>query len=159
MRPAPLLFVGVILGALVWYFAIVGLLTVMAAGPNDDAPPSVTSLLPTSEVEGRDLLDVPPYPDARRTEYRRTPFGDLTRIEIEYRTDASLADVRTFYRSELSRHGWRVVHAHLDREESALVIVREPRMGRLVIKAIDGMVEIEIELDLPLSNRGTTTGR
>lgn len=159
MRPAPLLFVGVILGALVWYFAIIGLLSVMAAAPSDDARPSMSPLLPTSEVDGRNIADIPPYPDARRTEYRRTPYGDLTHIEIEYLTDASLADVRDFYRSELSRHGWSVVYAHLNRGESAYVIVKEPHIGRLAMKAVDGMVEVEIALDLPGSSRGTTTGR
>jgi hypothetical protein len=158
MRTAPTLFAGIILCALVWYFAIVGLLTVMAA-PVAEGRPSVSPLLPTTEVEGRDIVDISAYPAALRTEYRRTPVGDLTHIEIEYVTDASLSDVRAFYRTELLRHGWDVVHAYLDRGESAYVIVKEPRIGKVQLEAVDGMVQIEVELDLPGASRGTTTDR
>ena len=158
MRTVPTLFTGVILGALVWFFAIIGLLSVTAAAP-DDPPASVSPLLSTSEVEGQDILDIPRYPDAQRIDYRRTPFRDITYIGISYLADAPIDDVRAFYRSELGRHGWGIVDARLARGESTYVLENGSRIARIEIKPVDAVVEIEIELDVPGTSRGTTTDR
>lgn len=158
MRSVPTLFTGVILGALVWFFAIIGLLSVTAAAP-EEPPAPVSPLLSTSEVAGQDIADIPRYPDAQRIDYRRTPFRDVTYIGITYVAEAPVDDVRSFYRSELGRHGWGIVDARVALGESTYVLEHGSRIARIEIRPVDAVVEIEIELDEPGTSRGTTTDR
>ncbi len=158
MRTAPSLITGVVLGALVWAFAIIGVMSVASAAP-DDPPASVAPLLPTGDVQGQDVMDIPRYPDARRIEYLRTRFRDVTQIGVAYLADAPVDDVRAFYRSQLGRHGWNVVDARLTRGEWTYFAENGTRIAHIEITPIEGFVEIEIEIDIPGMSRGTTTDR
>jgi len=60
--------------------------------------------LPTQDVEGKDLEDVPRPPSSVR--FTNTEIG--TRSLLVYRSSLTVEDIRGFYQSEMARLGWQL---------------------------------------------------
>jgi hypothetical protein len=158
MRPVA---VVLAVGAAVWAFAFIGVMSVVEAISRD---PSVAdrsdSLLPTaSEMPGQEVAGLPRYEGSVRSEYRQHPYGNLTLTEAEYLNEAPVAKVRNHYEGAFQREGWTVVDTEFLHGEWTFTIARGERMGSVEIERIDGVTEIEIELTEPLAERDPRSDR
>jgi len=59
--------------------------------------------LPTTDVQGADISDIPRYPGSIRASYFRHPN---VKALITYLSDASLAAIENFYRNEMPDNRW-----------------------------------------------------
>ena len=157
-RPVKVGFVAVlVLGAVVWVFALIGVVSVARAlGPFEAPRPA--ALLATS-VDGTEIPDLPAYPGATRSEFREEVFVDERITEIEYAVDSSVHEVRGHYRDALVRGGWTVTAATWLRGEWVYSVSSGARSGVVEIERRDGVTEVEVEMSEPITTRGGLTDR
>ena len=73
-------------------------------GDNGVTPKGGGEKVPTSDVAGKDISDVPRYPGSARVYYG--PVSDTGIIVVEYSTSASIDTVSDFYEAQLPANGW-----------------------------------------------------
>lgn len=73
-------------------------------GDKDVTPKGGGEKVPTSDVAGKDISDVPRYPGSARVYYG--PVSDTGIIVVEYSTSASIDTVSDFYEAQLPANGW-----------------------------------------------------
>ena len=158
---AQLLIPLAVLGLGVWVLAIIGALSIAQAigsGPSDPPPPD-RLLLSAGDIAGADIRGLPRVEGSARSEYRQDSYDGLLLTEVEYLTDASVASVRRHYRDVFDREGWTIVDVELFRGEWTYTISAGDRKASLEIERIDGLTEIEVELDAPIFERGSFSDR
>ncbi len=69
-----------------------------------DGDNGITSGVPTSDVAGKDIQDVPRYPGSARVYYGPVPNTNF--IVVEYLTSAGVDTVMDFYEAQLPTDGW-----------------------------------------------------
>ena len=87
-----------------------GILVLIGAGCGGGEPAvqdegsGIASGVPTSDVAGENIQDVPRYPGSVRVYYGPVPNTNF--IVVEYLTSASIDTVRDFYEAQLPTDGW-----------------------------------------------------
>ena len=134
----------------VWAFALIGVVSVVRSMVRTDSM-DPGSRLPRRSVElgMAEILGLPEYPGARRSEYRAEVFGDERVTEIEYIVDSSVPEVRDYYRDVFARGDWTVTDTTWVRGEWVYAVSRGDRSGFVEIEHRDGIVEIEVEMAEP----------
>jgi hypothetical protein len=158
VRPAALV---IAVGAAVWAFAVIGVLSVVQAMSPDPSPVDrADSLLPAaSEIPGQEVAGLPRYEGSVRSEYRRHPYGNLTLTEAEYVDEAAVAKVRKHYEDAFQREGWTVLDTRFLHGEWTFTIARGERAGTLEIERVNGLTEVEIEISEPIPDRDSRSDR
>lgn len=112
--------------------------------------PSATPVprLPGRDVPGRNIADLPRFPDAVRTEYRRGRQGSSLVTELRYLADAQLDDVRSFYRRTFREHGWEVVELDFTRGEWVFVVSSGRRVALVEIQPHGPFIQVDLELEV-----------
>lgn len=105
--------------------------------------------MPTRDVTGFDIADLPRYPGAVRVEYRHVTLGELVETEVEYVVAAELSDVHDFYRRVFDDEGWIVADLGIYQGEWTFFVVSGEREAIVELEARQSLVEIEIELTEP----------
>ena len=101
------------------------------AGSQETEEVSEEIALPTEDVEGEDLSDVPRYPGSVRTGYITQETEEAGREKwISYATSAGIDEIRDFYARELPANGWNEVAARFDEtDESGEILWTEGTKG------------------------------
>lgn len=147
-------------GAFIWVFAIVGVVSVAQAINRDSTkPPRADALLPVADISGADVAGLPRYDGSTRSEYRRMPYGDLAITEVEYVSDAGVGAIRSHYRDSFDREGWTVKAIGFVRGEWTYTIDNGNRAATVEIQRIGSVTEVEIELSEPLQERDSLSDR
>ncbi|MGQ0607891.1 MAG: hypothetical protein ACT4OQ_05440 [Chloroflexota bacterium] len=148
------------LGAVVWGFAVIGIFSVaQAIGPS--VPPGPAPLLAPIDwdLERAQIVNLPEYPGAVRSEFRQEVFGDELVTEIEYVVESGTQQVIGHYRETFDRGGWTVTGSTWVRGEWTYAVSRGTRHGVVEIERRDGVTEVEVEMAEPTVSRGHLTDR
>lgn len=129
----------------------------MVPTPTLVGTPVVGAVLPTRDVPGTDVRDLPRYPGAVRVEYRRTLQDDFVITEVEYVTDAPFDEVYEFYRSQFRARGWSVADFNFIHGEWTFLVIDGLREAIVEVESRGPYVEIEIEISEPRPDRLTAT--
>jgi hypothetical protein len=142
-----------LLGAIVWAFALLGILGMVQAmiDPTRASIPFLgASGKRVSELELTQIPGLPEYPGAKRSEYRAEVFGDERVTEIEYIVDCSMPEIRDHYRDVFSRGQWTVSDTSWVRGEWVYTVSCGDRRGVVEIEnRQDGLIEVEVEMAEP----------
>ena len=119
--------------------------------------PTPTIAVPERDVAGEDISGLPRFPGATRVEYRRAVQGRLVVTEVEYVTAESLGTVHEFYREVFREEAWSVADLGFSQGERTFFVLAGPREAVVEIEARGPIVEVEIELSEPLTERTPAT--
>ncbi len=119
--------------------------------------PAAGAVLPTRDVPGTDVRDLPRYPGAVRVEYRRTLQDDFVITEVEYVTEAAFDKVYEFYRNQFRARGWSVADFNFIHGEWTFLVIDGLREAIVEVESRGPYVEIEIEISEPRPDRLTAT--
>lgn len=116
--------------------------------------PLADSITPSSDVPGADVPGLPRYPGANRVEYRQSLVGDFQETEVEYVVADELSVVHDFYRDVFEQEGWRVADLGVYQGEWTFFVIKDGREALMEIESRGTLIEIEIEINEPLSALG-----
>lgn len=111
------------------------------------------ALIPTMDVPGEDIVDLPRYPDAVRVEYRQSAAERLLLTEVEYVVAAPLDEVRDYYREIFYAQGWSVADLGFYQGEWTFFVIMDKREAHVEVEARGELVEVELELSEPQGAR------
>ena len=154
------IFVVIALGAVVWGFAVVGIVNVVhAIGPSDVSTP--TSLLPPTDagLETAQIATLPEYPGGTRSEFRQELFVDELVTEIAYTVDTSTQQVRGHYRDIFDRRGWTMTGSTSVPGAWTYAVSLGARQGVVEIERRDGVTEVAVKITEPSTSRGSLADR
>ncbi len=117
-------------------------------------PPLTESMTPSSDVPGADVPGLPRYPGANRVEYRQSLVGDFQETEVEYVVADEISVVHDFYRDVFDQEGWRVADLGVYQGEWTFFVIKDGREALMEIESRGALIEIEIEINEPLSALG-----
>jgi hypothetical protein len=112
-----------------------------------NAEPAVP--LPSEDVPGKDVSDLPRYPDSVRVEYERKEMGALVLTRIGYVSHEELDAVRGFYRGVFRSGGWKVANVDFSEGEWTFLVVKGEREANVEISFHDTGAETTIKLSVP----------
>jgi hypothetical protein len=112
-----------------------------------DAKPAVP--LPSEDVPGKDVSDLPRYPDSVRVEYERKEMGGLVLTRIRYLSHEKLDAVRGFYRGVFRSGGWKVANVEFSEGEWTFLVVKGKREADIEIGSHDIGAETTMTLSVP----------
>jgi hypothetical protein len=108
--------------------------------------------VPVADVRGRDLANLPRYPDAVRTAFLRELQGSTEVTAIEYMAaGAELDDVRAFYRRIFRERGWELIELDFSGGEWIFLVERKGRAALVEIEERGRRIVVEIELERPIA--------
>ena len=87
-----------------------------------DAKPAAS--LPSEDAPGRDVPDLPRYPDSVRVEYERKELDALVVTRARYLSREKLDVVRGFYRGVFRSEDWKVANAEFSDDEWTFLVVK-----------------------------------
>ncbi len=112
-----------------------------------DAKPAVP--LPSEDVPGKDVSDLPRYPDSVRVEYERKEIDALVLTRIRYLSNEKLDAVRGFYRGVFRSGGWKVANVEFSEGEWTFLVVKGKREADIEIRFHDTGAETTMKLSVP----------
>jgi len=88
---------------------LLGILVLVETGcvggiPDRDSGSTFVETVPTSDIAGEEISDIPRYPGSVRIYYGPIPNTNI--IVTEYLTSASIDTVSDFYEAQLPANGW-----------------------------------------------------
>ncbi len=110
------------------------------------APPRAVA---DEDVPGRDLAELSRPPGSTRVGYRQEQLEGFARTRLEYVTDASADEIRTFYRESFASGGWVVADLGFSPAEWYFFVIKDEREALVEIHALQEPVVVEIELTDP----------
>jgi hypothetical protein len=105
--------------------------------------------LPSEDVPGKDVSDLPRYPDSVRVEYERKEMGALVLTRIRYLSHEKLDAVRGFYRGVFRSGGWKVANVEFSEGEWIFLVVKGKREADIEIRFHDTGAETTMTLSVP----------
>ncbi len=122
--------------------------TMLAEGTSPrDAKPAAS--LPSEDTPGRDVPDLPRYPDSVRVEYERRELGALVLTRATYLSHEKLDTVRGFYRGVFRSEGWKVANAEFSDDEWTFLVVKGEREAEIEVRPHDTGSETDMRLSAP----------
>lgn len=148
MRPAGIGFwLGIIgMGIVLWLLIVVGALFLTGVIGSPATATELAPEVPTSDVVGADIADLPRMAGAIRVEYKDFLQGHWTVTQVGYLADASMAEVQGYYRTAFLDNGWNLLSVDTTGQEWVYGIGSGMREGVVEIEQVDDLVNIEIEL-------------
>jgi hypothetical protein len=108
-------------------------ITAQSSPPGGVSHPELILTLPSSDVTGQDLTEVPRISKSVRTKYYSSLDGNFT--SVEYVAPVSFNDVKVFYKNLLLNQNWQISF-----EDPSVLILKHLSSGDLTIKKIDEAV-------------------
>lgn len=109
--------------------------------------------LPSEDVPGRVVPDLPRYPDSVRVEYERDQHDALILTRARYLCAENLDAVRGFYRGVFRTEDWRVANAEFSDGEWNFLAVKGEREAEIEVRPHGAGVEAEVRMSEPLPLR------
>jgi hypothetical protein len=117
-------------------------------GPRDAKP---AASLPSEDAPGRDVPDLPRYPDSVRVEYERKELDALVVTRARYLSREKLDVVRGFYRGVFRSEDWKVANAEFSDDEWTFLVVKGEREAEIEVRSHGTGSETEMRLSAPQS--------
>ena len=113
--------------------------------------------LPREDVPGRDVPDLPRYPNSVRVEYEREEQGSLLFTRVRYLSHAKLDVIRGFYRGVFRSKNWTVANVEFSGGEWTFLVVDGEREAAVEIGSYGpGVTEVYIETSEPRPTKEAT---
>lgn len=109
--------------------------------------------LPSEDVPGKDVPDLPRYPGSVRVEYERSQHDALILIRTRYLSAEKLDAVRGFYRGVFQSEDWRMANAEFSDGEWNFLAVKGEREADIEVRSHGAGAEAEVRISEPLSPR------
>jgi hypothetical protein len=119
-------------------------------------PPNTkpAAFFPEEDVPGRDVPDLPRYPNSVRAEYERKEQDPLVFSRIRYLSRAKLDVIRGFYRGVFRGQGWKVANAEFSEGEWTFLVVDGKREADIEIEPHSrDVTRVDIEVSEPLPEK------
>jgi hypothetical protein len=146
-----ILIVGVVVGGAVLARGLSTEATPRASATSSATPlPSAVADLPDADVPGEDLARLPRYPGSVRTEYDVSSDAGFALTMTEYLADATIDEVRTYYRGVMLEHGWQRADIGYAAGEWTYVLVDGAVEALVEIELSRGFVEIDLQVSEPI---------
>jgi cell division septation protein DedD len=119
-------------------------------------PPNTKSAasLPTEDVPGKGIPDLPRYPGSVRAEYERTEQDLLVFTRVRYLSRAKLDVIRGFYRGVFRAERWKVANVEFSEGEWMFLVVHGEREADIEIEPNGrDITRVDIELSAPLTEK------
>ena len=105
--------------------------------------------LPSEDVPGKDVSDLPRYPDSVRVEYERKVMDALVLTRTRYLSHEKLDAVRGFYRGVFRSGGWKVANVDFSDGEWTFLVVKGEREADIEIRFHDAGAETTMQVSVP----------
>ena len=105
--------------------------------------------LPSEDAPGRDVPDLPRYPDSVRVEYERKELDALVITRASYLSREKLDVVRGFYRGVFRSEDWKVANAEFSDGEWTFLVVKGEREAEIEVRSHGTVSETEMRLSAP----------
>jgi len=115
-----------------------------------------TTSLPSKDVPGRDMSDLPRYPGSVRVEYEHKKEDLLLITRLGYLSLEKLDVIRGFYRGVFRSEGWKVANVEYSGGEWVFLVVKGRREADIEIKRRDQRTRVDIESSEPLPEKKST---
>jgi cell division septation protein DedD len=122
-------------------------------------PPNTkpAAFFPEEDVPGRDVPDLPRYPNSVRAEYERKEQDPLVFTRVRYLSHAKLDVIRGFYRGVFRAEGWKVANVEFSEGEWTFLVVHGEREADIEIQPHGrDVTRVDIELSEPLPEKEPT---
>ena len=150
----------IVLGAVVWGFAVIGVVNVaQAIGPAALSTPTPLLAPSDDDLVVPRITSLPDYPGASRTEFRQRVVGGEIVTEIQYVVDSTSPQVIGHYQETFDRRGWTVTVSTWVRDGWTYAVSSGTRHGVVEILGRDGLTEVEVQMAELTTSRGNLTDR
>jgi hypothetical protein len=110
--------------------------------------------LPTEDVPGKGIPDLPRYPGSVRAEYERKEQDLLVFTRVRYLSHAKLDVIRGFYRGIFRAEGWQVANVEFSEGEWTFLVVDGEREADIEIEPRSrDVTKVDIELSEPFPEK------
>jgi hypothetical protein len=112
--------------------------------------------IPSEDVPGAEISDLPRYPGSVRVEYERGQREGLKVVRARYLTRDGLDAVRGFYRGVFRAKGWKVANVEFSEDRWTFLVVHGEREGNIEIEPYGRDVsKVDLVLSEPLPEKET----
>jgi hypothetical protein len=126
----------------------------MIAKPTTRADTKAAPSLPTEDVSGEDMPDLPRYPGSVRVEYERNEQDLLIFTRVGYLSHTRVDVIRAFYRGVFRAEGWKVANVEFSEGEWTFLVVHAEREATVEIEPHGrGVTRMDIVLSEPLAKK------
>jgi hypothetical protein len=105
--------------------------------------------LPLEDAPGKDVSDLPRYPEAVRVEYERKEMDALVLTRTRYLSHEKVDAVRGFYRGVFRSEGWKVANADFSDDEWTFLAVKGEREAEIEVRPRYTGSETDMRLSVP----------
>jgi hypothetical protein len=110
--------------------------------------------LPAEDMPGKDIPDLPRYPNSVRVEYERKEQDRLVFTRVRYLSHAKLDVIRGFYRGVFRSKNWSVANAEFSKGEWIFLVVHGEREAQVRIEPHSrGVTRVDVVLSEPLPEK------
>ena len=111
--------------------------------------PEPAASLPSEDTPGKDVPDLPRYPDSVRVEYERKELDALILTRAKYFSAEKVDTVRGFYRGVFRTEDWKVANAEFSDDEWTFMVVKGEREAEIEVRAHGTGSETDMQLRAP----------
>ncbi len=124
------------------------------AEPTTRADTRPAPSLPTEDVPGKDVPDLPRYPGSVRVEYERKEQDRLVFTRLRHLSHARLDVIRGFYRGVFRAEGWKVANVEFSEDRWTFLVVHGEREANIIIEPHGrGVTRVDVESSEPLPEK------
>ena len=105
--------------------------------------------LPSEDTPGRDVPDLPRYPDSVRVEYERKELDALILTRARYLSTEKVDIVRGFYRGVFRSEDWKVANVEFSDDEWTFLVVKGEREAEIEVRPHNAGSETDVRLSAP----------
>jgi hypothetical protein len=110
--------------------------------------------LPAEDAPGRDVPELPRYPNSIRVEYERKEQDLLVFTRVRYLSHGRVDVIRGFYRGVFRAEGWKVANVEFSEGEWSFLVVHGEREGTIEFEPYGrDVTRIDIVLSEPLPKK------
>jgi hypothetical protein len=136
--------------------AMLGREPIPSAIPSPTPSATPTALLPTADVAGDDLANLPRFPGSVRSDYEVALDDRYRLIVTEYLADTDIDEVRAFYQGVIAAHGWERADIGFSDGEWSYALVDGDTLALIEIEEAGGLIEIDLQISDPLAPPAAT---
>ena len=111
--------------------------------------PEPAASLPAEDTPGKDVPDLPRYPDSVRVEYERKELDALILTRARYLSTEKVDTVRGFYRGVFRSEDWKVANVEFSDDEWTFLVVKGEREAEIEVRPHNAGSETDVRLSAP----------
>jgi hypothetical protein len=117
-------------------------------------PQEPATRIPSEDVPGGEISNLPRYPGSVRVEYERAQQDGLKIIRVKYLTRDELDAVRGFYRGVFRGEGWKVANVEFTKDQWTFLVLHGERETNIKIEPYGrGATRVDLAFSEPLPEK------